>query len=292
MGTIIVVTVVVFLLIILLMGLNYIAVKSQTPRRLEPTLSPDVGYEDVTIVSEGATLKAWFIHSLEHRDQSPLIILVHGWGSSKQRMLRYTEPLLNAGYALLLFDVRGHGESDVVKICSAKIFKADVLAVLNFAQKRPDVDRDRIGILAHSFGAFSSVIANAEHIGIKALVTDAMPTRFETMVQASLVQINMPYNFIVPIIAKLMYVRAGITKQDLKQFSVPDALNEQKSPLLLIHSRLDDFVPVTELTYLIEQNTIPSSSVDYILVESRGHSASEQDPMFWKNVLPFFKKHV
>lgn len=283
---------IVIVLAILLMGLNYIAVKGQTPRRLEVTAKPQMSFEDVTITSEGAKLKGWFIHSRTASKPSPLIILVHGWGSSKQRMLRYSEPLLEAGYALLLFDIRGHGESEDVNICSAKIFRADVLAALSYARSRADVDDERIGILAHSFGAFSSVIANADDIGIKSLVTDSMPTRFETMVQASLVKFKLPLAPIVPLIAKLMYFRAGISKEDLEQYSVPTALNEQKSPLLLIHSLHDDYVPVSELTHLIDSDHITSENVDYVFVESKGHSVSEQDPVFWQKVLPFIEKHV
>lgn len=292
-----VVIIVVALLIILVSGLWGIAVKGQTPRRLKITQTPDVPYEEVTISSDGDQLKGWFIKAQQNEPadsngQAPLIIIVHGWGSSKQRMLRYTKPLIEANYALLLFDIRSHGESDEVKVASAKIFRNDVLAALNYAKGRRDVDPQRIGILAHSFGAFGSVIANKEDIGIKALVTDSMPTRFETMVQASLVRFNMPYYPLGPILARIMYFRAGFTAKQLEDFKVPQALSEQKSPVLLIHSIHDDYVPASELTYLIDNNYLQNDQVDYLFVESKGHSHSVKDPTFWQHVLPFFAKYV
>jgi len=42
----------------------------------------------------------------------PAILVLHGWTSSKKRYIDRVAPLVELGYICLLFDMRGHGESD------------------------------------------------------------------------------------------------------------------------------------------------------------------------------------
>lgn len=276
------------------MGIWKLGVKSQTPKRVTTTKVPDLVYEDVVINSGNSVLKGWFIPAPEQKEErSPLVILVHGWGSSKSRMLRYAGPLSQAGYSLLLFDIRGHGESDEVKALTIKTFRDDILSAVQYAQTRADIDPRRIAILGHSFGAMGSIIANKKQLGIKAVVTDSMPARIRTVMEVNLRQYKLPYFPLGPILSKLMFIRGELSSKELIDFNVLEALNQRKSPVLLIHSKHDDYVPFGELTYLVENiKPVEGAEAEYLYVESKGHRSSETDPLFWKQVLHFLKRHV
>jgi pimeloyl-ACP methyl ester carboxylesterase len=261
--------------------------KSQTPKRVSGLSTPESPYENVAFSNGEYTLRGWFIPALSTGDKNPIIILVHGWGSGKARMLRYVSPLREEGYSIFIFDVRSLGESDGVKAPTVKIFRDDVFAAIDYVKTRADVDPDRIGILAHSFGAFGSILANKNNTGIRALVTDSMPVRFSTIMRAALKQYKLPYYPLGPILSKFMFMRAAISSRELKELDAVQALRQRKAPVLLIHSKNDDYVPASELDYALS-----GQDIDHLYVESNGHRSSETDPQFWSRVLTFFQKYL
>jgi predicted acyl esterase len=71
-------------------------------------------YVDVSFPSrDGLTLRGWW---LEGGDDNPIIVVVHGSGGNRadpaERMLGIAKDLVSYGYSVLMFDMRGHGESE------------------------------------------------------------------------------------------------------------------------------------------------------------------------------------
>jgi pimeloyl-ACP methyl ester carboxylesterase len=64
----------------------------------------DVSFRD----SAGLTLRGWWIPGTRHRT----VVMIHGWTASRQEPMGKSGYLHDAGYNLLLFDLRGHGASD------------------------------------------------------------------------------------------------------------------------------------------------------------------------------------
>jgi uncharacterized protein len=281
---------VVVIVIVIGASLWGLAVKSQTPKNVLPDQVPAVPYEHIRFPSGRTELKGWWIPEAKKGSAgrlSPVIIIVHGWGSNKSRMERYVSELHQEGYALLLFDVRGHGESGNDEALSVKTFRDDIAAAVHFVKTRTDIDSDRIGILGHSFGGFGSILANRDEIGIKALVTDSIPVQFSTIMKASLRKYKLPYWPFGPILAKIMFIRADISNQELKKLDALQALKNRKAPVLMVHSKQDDYVPVSELEYILQHE-----QVEHLYVYSSGHRSSQTDRRFWPEVLSFFAKHL
>jgi pimeloyl-ACP methyl ester carboxylesterase len=144
-----------------------LGVKSQTPPINKAIQAlPSVPYDDITFKSGGLKLQGWFIpakhapiSAVSLNERPPIVIIVHGWGSNRTRVLRYVEPLYNEGYALLLLDARSHGDSDAYPTPSGIMFRDDVIAALDYVQTRSDIDLNRIAIFAYSLGAFGSTLA-------------------------------------------------------------------------------------------------------------------------------------
>jgi pimeloyl-ACP methyl ester carboxylesterase len=275
-----------------------LGVKSQSPPVNKAIMAnPSMPYENISFKSEGLTIRGWFIPAKIDPEQAmpfnsapPLVIIVHGWGSNRSRVLRYTEPLYNEGYALMLFDARGHGESDPYPTPSGIMFRDDVIAALDYAQQRSDIDLERIAIFSYSLGAFGSTLAMAGDARIKVIVTDSMPIRMETMITSELKRHKLPVIPLAYFIPKIWYYRIGISAQEVKRLDIVNIISRTQIPMLLIHSKLDDYISPTDLEYLIAN--LPSNRVEHLFVNTPGHRSSEKDPSFFRTALPFLKKHL
>ncbi|MFC0330880.1 alpha/beta hydrolase [Paenibacillus sepulcri] len=284
-------------LVALLLWLIWIiAAKAQQPRRMANPAVPVGRYRSLTFNSGGIALQAWLLfpdNEMQFRDSSllPLVIVAHGWGSNRSRVLRYTQPLLDEGLAVLLYDARSHGDSGAIKAPSALMFRDDIQAAVLAARKLPDIDPQRIAVLGHSLGGFGTLLALGAGLPVRAVVTDSMPTRFETMLKADLKRKKLPFFPLGYFIPAIWLLRAGISRAEYKAAQIPYALAANEAgagvPVLMIHSKGDSFIPADDLRILAEQ-----WPVDAFYVEGSGHSQSEQDPRFWSKVIPFLKENL
>jgi len=270
-----------------------IGVASQQPRWLPNVEQPSVPYEEVEFRSQGSRLKGWLMVPADGREHEkyPTVIVVHGWGSNRSRVLRYVEPLYQSGYAVMVYDGRSHGDSEAIKAPSAIMFRDDVEAAVQYAKGNPVLDPDKIAILGHSLGGYGAVLAMGRGLDVRAIVTDSMPIRFETMLRAELARRKLPLFPLSTIIPFIWLWRAKISRAEFRKANIPAILKENnqgcKLPVLMIHSRRDGFILPDDLLRMVRD--IP---VEHQLVEVDGHSVSEQDPAFWPSVLPFLTCHL
>jgi predicted phosphoribosyltransferase/alpha-beta hydrolase superfamily lysophospholipase len=91
----------------------------------------------------------------------PLVIFVHGLGSSKEspRNRLIAEHLVRTGIATLLFDLSGHGDSSGALREGIESYVADLEAAFAWAEERPEIKRELIGIAGSSLGAAVAVRA-------------------------------------------------------------------------------------------------------------------------------------
>ncbi len=80
--------------------------------------------------SDGVTLRGWYLPTRERRQ---LIVLVHGMWSSWIEMAALGRDLHQGGYDILLFDLRGHGQSDPSRLTLGRRERNDIRAVMNWA---------------------------------------------------------------------------------------------------------------------------------------------------------------
>ncbi len=290
------------------------AVKAQTPKRIPVERKPDMPYQDIEFVSDGLNIQGWFIPAMttEKKEDSadnqssqnqaapvtttelaPLMIIAHGWGSNRSRVLRYIEPLWQAGYAILMYDARSHGHSDPIEAPSAYTFRDDILAAMDYAIRIPEIDPERIGVLGHSMGGLGTILSLPYGLPVRAVITDSMPAQFESVLEAEFKRRGLPLFPMANIIPRIWFYRSHISLKEYQQkntvFSINEARKEADLPILMIHSRGDAFIPPTELEFVMGQVTPP---IETLFVNTNGHSSSQKDPHFWAKVLPFLDEHV
>lgn len=126
-------------------------------------------YETATFTSEdNVTLSGWYIPS---RNRAA-VILLHGYGANRLEMLTRAEFLARHEYGVLLYDLRGHGESGGTLRTNGWLDVKDVTAALGFLHNQEDIDPDRIGILGFSVGGQVALRAAAQNEWLKAVVAD------------------------------------------------------------------------------------------------------------------------
>jgi pimeloyl-ACP methyl ester carboxylesterase len=127
-------------------------------------------YQSVDLYNEqdDIHLSGWYIPS----KNGAVVILLHGYGSNRLEMLSRANVLAAHGYGVLLYDLRGHGESGGNKRSFGWEDVSDVDTALEFLAGCKDVDPDRIGILGFSIGGQIALRAAAENENIRAIIAD------------------------------------------------------------------------------------------------------------------------
>jgi hypothetical protein len=139
-------------------------------RAVVPADRLGVPHEDVTFeTADGLELEGWYIPS---RNGAAVISFPGRNGSQKQARI-----LAKHGYGVLLFDRRGEGRSEGEPNSWGWGGDADAKAAIDYLQRRPDVDDDRIGAIGLSVGGEMLIETAAETDGLKAVVSDGAGAR-------------------------------------------------------------------------------------------------------------------
>ncbi len=103
-----------------------------------------------------------FPQDFKKGERRPAFLVLHGFGSNKDSDTSRTvaKLLASLGYIALRFDMRGCGESEGARgrvICLEQV--EDTKNAVSFLEKRGEVEKNRIAVYGHSFGAAVAVYA-------------------------------------------------------------------------------------------------------------------------------------
>jgi uncharacterized protein len=127
-------------------------------------------FADVTVTSvDGLKLVGWFVPS----QNGAVVILQHGYKSTREELLNEAEMLYRHGYGLLLTTVRAHDYSEGEMITFGMREVQDMDAWYQYLLTRDDIDTNRIGMLGNSFGGMLVIQYAAQNENIKAVVADS-----------------------------------------------------------------------------------------------------------------------
>lgn len=152
----------------------YAAYQGVRPVHGAPKVTPQtmgLAYENVILETEdGFRLTAWYLPS----HNGAAIVALHGFNGNRSSCLVHAFSLVNAGYGVLLLDMRAHGESQGDRFNDWDTHQ-DALAGLLYLKNRPDVDPQSIGGIGLSSGAAALLYAAAESQDLRVLMLDGAP---------------------------------------------------------------------------------------------------------------------
>lgn len=169
--------------------------------------------------------------------------MLHGFSGSKAEVLAATPIFWQRGCDLLLYDARGHGESDRSLLSFGVHEREDLLRVVEWLSDKTDLPRSRIGLIGWSYGAATAIQAASEAGGDVAFVV--ADSSYSSMGDIARAQAEKHYGswakIFVPGALFVSAVRAG---WDRTRPAPASAIENVRSPTLLVHSRQDGFPPV------------------------------------------------
>ena len=166
--------------VFVLMPLGVTLLNSHSPRNPVHESALAIAHEEVRVpMADGGELGAWYVPS---RNRAA-VVLVHGATGNRARVADRAELLARHGYGVLAIDLPGHGESDGHPSELGDNAQPAVDAALDYLQRRPDVDSDRLAGFGVSLGGEVLLEGAAYEDRLRALVSDgaARPQDAETV---------------------------------------------------------------------------------------------------------------
>ena len=201
-------------------------------------------FEDVEFASHrgDVALRGWY---LPGEDSSPHLIFVHGIGSvrSGDNAVELATRMVDLGYNVLLFDLRGHGSSEGDKVSGGFFERWDVLGALDYLVER-GVDPSRMGLMGFSMGAATLIMAATEEPRITAVVADSPFADASDLIARESARKTPFPEWMMPIFIPTTKLMArtiyGINIGSL----VPEkSVAELGYPIFVIHGLADDRIP-------------------------------------------------
>src|SRR4051794_7500794 len=148
-------------------------------------------HEDVSFAAtDGIPLKGWWFTTMTPgTDGSPAVagtppkpatkavVIVHGRGRNRINSSfmpdKVARILLADGWNVLLFDLRGHGESGGERYSLGQYEPRDIVAAVALAAAKTGVPKARVAVIGESLGGGSAIMTVGADPGIGPVVTDS-----------------------------------------------------------------------------------------------------------------------
>jgi pimeloyl-ACP methyl ester carboxylesterase len=134
--------------------------------------APPTGAEHVSFpTTDGELLAGWYVPSRN----GAAVVLLHGSGATRASVVDQADVLAAAGYGVLAFDARGHGDSTGRGMRWGWYGDTDVGAAVAYLGQRPDVEEGRIAAVGLSMGGEEAL--GAARAGLRAVVAEGVTGR-------------------------------------------------------------------------------------------------------------------
>jgi alpha-beta hydrolase superfamily lysophospholipase len=117
--------------------------------------------EEISLkASDGIRLSADYYSGEGKKDQlQPLVVLIHQFRQSKEQWdAGFIESLISAGYKVIAYDIRGHGNSEKVNYDLTDLLSdpekapKDLEGIFNWAKEQKGIDSQKIAVIGTSIG--------------------------------------------------------------------------------------------------------------------------------------------
>lgn len=243
-------------------------------------------YEDVTFRNaDGLALRGWYLPPpAEGNGRAPAIAYGHGNGADRRHWLPVAVTVHDAGFAQLLFDFTGRGESDGEVITLGLHEAGDLRAALDALAAKPEVDPLRLAVAGRSMGAAAALFLAADDARVRALVLDSPFTDLKSLVDRLLASKHIPPALVRPLLFAVAGWRAHYDPEAVRPI---DAIRKVKAPILLFQGDKDTLVPYDDAIAFSQAAAGPFS-----LVTLPGLDHNSPRPNSYGNQMVSFLSHT
>jgi 2,6-dihydroxypseudooxynicotine hydrolase len=211
----------------------------------------------------------------------PCVVLLGGLDTTKEDYLTVADHCLKRGLAILAFDGPGQGET-VFAMRWRTDFERAIFAVLDYLEARPEIDRNRIGIIGRSMGGFYAPKAAALDRRIKALVAWGVMYHLRNL--ASVPKHTLEGFIFVSDSKSLEEAQRFYSTIDLSKYAP-----KISCPTLVVHGGLDAITPPENATMLINDLKGP---VETFIWNDSIHCCHDRAHIVRPGMADFMRKHL
>ncbi len=235
---------------------------------------------DIPIKPDNVILKGSIYSTLQTPPKAPWIITLAAFGGHRNTKFvkSYNERFVKAGYYVLSYDYRGHGETakETGQIFSAKGYQmypkiySDINKMISWIleeQSKRLLD-DKIALFGRSLGA--AIILTHGFIDTRAKILIALAGRYDYEIH------------------RIKFERSLIEKISPKYFLKKDPLNNER--ILIAHCRDDETVPFENFVHVKEALGLNDKSA--IIYETGGHSFKEHREDVFNRSIEFLNRFL
>ncbi|HVP65952.1 MAG TPA: alpha/beta fold hydrolase [Anaeromyxobacteraceae bacterium] len=151
---------------------------ARAPLRAPSEIAGLPGLEDLALETEdGVVLRAWW----RPGELDAAVVLAHGWGSNREQMLEQATALAQAGFGVLLLDLRGHGASGG-RTNAGDGEELDVRAATDHLAARQGIRW--LGAVGYSLGGIAVGAQASGDPRIRAVVVEGAPPTLDEELEA------------------------------------------------------------------------------------------------------------
>jgi fermentation-respiration switch protein FrsA (DUF1100 family) len=198
-------------------------------------------YEDVALrTGDGVTLRGWYFPTRSDR----AAIIVHGKDSNRiggehRTIEKLADFLVASGYNVLIFDLRGNGDSDGDRFSLGYLERRDVAAAIEHLTGR-GFREDRIALIGISMGAGTVLQSLLLHPNVGAVVADSSYADAPTIVTENLQTLAGVPSWFTPGVLLMANLAFGLDGGQVRPVEVVRAHPERA--FLFIHCDGDELV--------------------------------------------------
>ncbi|HCJ52491.1 MAG: hypothetical protein A2898_02750 [Candidatus Kerfeldbacteria bacterium RIFCSPLOWO2_01_FULL_48_11] len=219
------------------------------------------------------------------------IILLHGFSRSKEQMLPQASFLHKAGYGVLMFDFRASGESGGKYITFGVKEQFDLESAIRYLKNRPEISKDRIGVVGFSMGGAVAILKGSDIPEIKAYVINSAFSRMSEVIKKNFHEYLphipfYPFGYIA-----LLYIRLR-TGAYFPHINPVQSISRLSSrPILLIHGARDETIPSHQARELARSSAGNVELWEIPGADHHGAYTAARDE-YERRVLSFFSQHL
>lgn len=242
-----------------------------------------LSYEGIEFSPRGwpeITLRGWWLPSAEAKG---VVVRVHGVDSTRAELLGLMKALVEDGYSVLAFDLRGHGESDPAQMGAGLHERDDVLGALDYVVAERGAEPGRVLLHGNSYGAAIALMAGAEECGgveegecaIAGVFADSAFAALTDLIVQEVADRTMLPSWAAPALQPGIVWMARLSKGiDVTAVRPADAAAEFRYSLGLTHCNEDERIPLRHLASIRAKVQAPPRMTIY---ENCGHSDAWDD---------------
>lgn len=240
------------------------------PPRPLPAILQDRA-EDVTIPGAPRTSKAWLLRPAVR--PAGVVVFAHGWSSDGGRLAPLSLPLLEDGFACLLWDMPGHGRSPEVETYNVVLLLKDLAALRDWIATRDDLKDLPAALVGYSFGGLGTLLSGETGRGWSALASLAAPVGPMEAIEAYFRQRGLPGGLLRRLLHGAIHRVAGVDPETL---DIPSHLAALDVPLLVIHGEKDEVIPVSHAEAIVA--AAPPGRATLAVVDGARHDGLMNHP--------------